>query len=212
MDSSVQLLYIADPMCSWCWGFAPVVQHLADIFADTNPLHLVLGGLRPGPAAERVDKAMKISLRHHWDAVQRRTGQPFDFGFFDRTGYLYDTEPPSRAVVAMRRLHPEHEHTFFHAVQKAFYEQNVDVTDDANLCALAEPWVAEKARFAEVFNDPATLAATRNDYAEARAMGVSGFPSLVLRRGNLAMRLASGYVTQKQAEQLIREGLERMAD
>ena len=25
---SARLLYVMDPMCSWCWGFAPVAQAL----------------------------------------------------------------------------------------------------------------------------------------------------------------------------------------
>ena len=25
-----RLLYVMDPMCSWCWGFAPVVAALAE--------------------------------------------------------------------------------------------------------------------------------------------------------------------------------------
>ena len=37
-----RLLYVMDPMCSWCWGFAPVVEALATQAAERGvPMQLV---------------------------------------------------------------------------------------------------------------------------------------------------------------------------
>ena len=38
---SARLLYVMDPMCSWCWGFAPVLESLAEQAAAA--------GVPPGP-------------------------------------------------------------------------------------------------------------------------------------------------------------------
>ena len=46
-----RLVYFADPMCSWCYGFAPVVSVLAERFEERMPLQVVMGGLRAGNAA-----------------------------------------------------------------------------------------------------------------------------------------------------------------
>ena len=46
--SSKHLLYIADPMCSWCYGFAPVITEIAQRLAGLAPVRVVMGGLRPG--------------------------------------------------------------------------------------------------------------------------------------------------------------------
>ena len=43
-----QLIYVADPMCSWCYGFAPVIAAIADAFRERLPISLLLGGLRAG--------------------------------------------------------------------------------------------------------------------------------------------------------------------
>ena len=32
------LVYFADPMCSWCYGFSPVITALAERFEDRLPL------------------------------------------------------------------------------------------------------------------------------------------------------------------------------
>ncbi|MGH6816491.1 MAG: hypothetical protein ACREC6_12385, partial [Hyphomicrobiaceae bacterium] len=43
-----RLLYFADPMCSWCYGFSPVIAALAERFAGRLPIRAVMGGLRAG--------------------------------------------------------------------------------------------------------------------------------------------------------------------
>ncbi|MCZ6504367.1 MAG: DsbA family protein, partial [Actinobacteria bacterium] len=75
-----KLIYVGDPMCSWCWGFAPEIESLADEY----PVEVVVGGLRPGPSAQPLDDRMAASLRHHWVEVSERTNQPFDTAFLGR--------------------------------------------------------------------------------------------------------------------------------
>ena len=37
------LVYFADPMCSWCWGFEPVISGLVDHFGERLPVTLIIG-------------------------------------------------------------------------------------------------------------------------------------------------------------------------
>src|SRR3712207_8936900 len=46
-------------------------------------------------------------FRSHWEHVAELTGQPFEFAFFDRQGFVYDTEPACRAVATVREQRPE---------------------------------------------------------------------------------------------------------
>jgi protein-disulfide isomerase-like protein with CxxC motif len=41
----IQLIYVADPMCSWCYGFGPELQALLEMMPDAN-LDIIVGGLR----------------------------------------------------------------------------------------------------------------------------------------------------------------------
>ena len=44
-----QLLYFADPMCSWCWGFSPVVEELGTRYQVRATLAVVMGNYKtPG--------------------------------------------------------------------------------------------------------------------------------------------------------------------
>ncbi|MEK9724235.1 MAG: hypothetical protein VW405_12255, partial [Rhodospirillaceae bacterium] len=102
-DPPRHLLYFADPMCSWCWGFSPSVDAIRTELSDSLPIRPVMGGLRPGNT-EPMNEVAKLEVRRHWEHVLEASGQPFDFDFFDRDGFVYDTEPACRAVVTVRRL------------------------------------------------------------------------------------------------------------
>src|SRR5512134_2930782 len=104
-DVASTLFYFADPMCSWCWGFSPVIRAIAEIIGDRASVRLLVGGLRAGQRRPLDGKA-KATLRHHWEEVERTTGQLFSFSFFEREGFVYDTEPACRAMVVMRSFAP----------------------------------------------------------------------------------------------------------
>ena len=42
------LIYFSDPMCSWCYGFSPVIEEIRRAYGRALPVRLVMGGLRPG--------------------------------------------------------------------------------------------------------------------------------------------------------------------
>ena len=66
---SARLIYVMDPMCSWCWGFAPVAAALiAQAHEAGVPTHLVVGGLRTGGSA--LDS--RISSHSRGRAYQQR--------------------------------------------------------------------------------------------------------------------------------------------
>lgn len=178
-----QLVYFADPMCSWCWGFVPVLDALEARFRDVAPLSVVMGGLRPGQE-EPLDEATKGMIRGHWEHVEEATGQPFDYSFFDREGFVYDTEPASRAVVAARLAQPGDGRRLLVALQRAFYAENRDITDEEVLIELAcESIGACPKTFRCALDDPRVRSETQRDFLFARELGVNGFPALLARKG-----------------------------
>ena len=87
------LWYIADPMCSWCWGFTPVMDEVRKTYGDRVELVIVPGGLRPG-TKDPLPAGQREEILHHWHTVHRTTGQPFRFEGAMPEGFIYDTEPP----------------------------------------------------------------------------------------------------------------------
>jgi putative protein-disulfide isomerase len=182
VTTDLEFVYVADPMCSWCWGFAPVVERMQDVYEV--PIRLVVGGLRPGGAATELDDGLAGVLAHHWHQVEERSGQPFDHGFLDRRdGWRYDTELPAVAVVAMRELDPGAELAFHTRLQRAFYAEGVDITDPDVYPGLLGEFGVDSALFLARLGNDATRQTAYRDFADARSLGVAGFPTLLIREG-----------------------------
>jgi putative protein-disulfide isomerase len=198
------LIYLADPMCSWCWGFSPVVDAIRARFGDALPIRLILGGLRPGTTEPMHEKA-KRSTREHWEHVHQASGQPFDFGFFAREDFVYDTEPASRAVVVARRSGLGL--ACLEAVHRAFYAENRDVTQVEVLAEIAAAIGLDREGFLAAFGSDGAREETWTDFAIAQKAGIRGFPTLL---GGVAEEGEYGIVTQGfQPAQRILPVLER---
>ena len=65
-------LYIADPLCSWCYGFAPVIEQLGEHFDGRLPVKILVGGLRAGNTSA-MRKEDKDYIRNAWTRVNAAT-------------------------------------------------------------------------------------------------------------------------------------------
>ena len=185
------LWYFADPMCSWCWGFSPVIETLRDTYRERMKVALVLGGLRPG-ATTPMTASGRADILHHWHEVHARTGQPFRFEGALPDGFVYDTEPASRAVVTMGGLDPTLIFPLFKAIQSAFYAEGRDVTQPEVLTELATGLGVEAGAFLHAFDSDEARARTQAHFKQARQAGVRGFPTLILQRGEQLHPISNG--------------------
>lgn len=185
------LWYFADPMCSWCWGFSPVIETLREEYRERVKIALVLGGLRPGETAP-LTTAGREDILHHWREVHARTGQPFRFDNALPPGFVYDTEPASRAVVTLGGIEPTLIFPLFKAIQGAFYAEGRDVTQPGVLAELATGLGVEPTAFLQAFDSDAARAKTQAHFRQARQAGVRGFPALILQQDTRLQTVSSG--------------------
>ena len=197
-----ELIYVGDPMCSWCWGIAPELEALVESHPEL-PLRIVVGGLRPGPNAQTVGPELAGYLAHHWEEVERRSGQPFDQALLDDHGWLYDTEHACRAVVVMRELAPHETFRFFQRLQRAFYAEGRAVWDPEIYGELIEGFDVDSETFLTAFGSQDAIKATWQDFSLARSWGINGFPTIVLRQGSTGQIIARGYTTADDMEMVI---------
>jgi putative protein-disulfide isomerase len=179
--SDRHFLYFADPMCSWCYGFAPVVAALASRFEGRLPVRIVMGGLRAGNTRPMRPED-KTYIRDAWTRVGAASGQPFDTAFFEREGFVYDTEPACRAVVTVRNIAPDQTLAFKARVSSAFYAHNRDTTDGSVLADIAQEAGLDRGAFEQAFMSADIRNETFRDFLTAKEAGVEGFP--VLAAGN----------------------------
>ncbi|MGR8950084.1 MAG: DsbA family protein [Gammaproteobacteria bacterium] len=177
MTGRAELLYFADPMCSWCWGFSPVIEQISQHFRESLPIRVFMGGLAVG-----VDRPLSASAKEeiaaHWHHVQQDSGQAFDFSFFDRDSFVYNSELPSQAVVAIRNADLDGL-GFLSKIQQAFYEHNKDITAADVLVDVAADSGYERRSFTEKLHDTFTIQDTAKDFELTKKLGIKGFPALL---------------------------------
>ena len=173
------LIYFSDPMCSWCWGFSPVVEAIGARYGDALPIRLIMGGLRPGNIEPMSEKARR-EVRGHWAKVTEASGQPFGESVVDREGFVYDTDPVARAVVAARRVDPAKGLIYLRSAHRAFYVEGRDVTNLETLADLASEIGLDRAAFLTDLASDDAKQETWNDYNLSMNAGVAGFPTLIV--------------------------------
>lgn len=176
------LVYFADPMCSWCWGFSPVIEAIRAEYGERLPIRLVAGGLRPGNTVS-MDETAKAEIRSHWDHVHEASGQPFEYGFFEREGFVYDTAPASCAVVLARHRSMDDALDMLAALHRAFYAGNEDVTDPDVLASVAARLGFDPDMFRQDLANEDISTETWQDFAISQNAGVTGFPTLIAGSG-----------------------------
>tara|TARA_B100000513_G_scaffold194743_1_gene124068 strand:+ start:520 stop:1140 length:621 start_codon:yes stop_codon:yes gene_type:complete len=189
---SKHFLYVADPMCSWCWGFSPVIGEIAATFGDRAPVRVMAGGLRPGEFRPMRGKD-KEAVREHWEHVRDATGQPFDFSFFDQDSFVYDTEPACRALVAARKLDQDQALPFLARLHRAFYVDGQDTAKDAVLTDIAADFGFDRDAFAAILGAAETREETQADFWFAQQSGITGFPTLLAVADGQAALVTAGY-------------------
>jgi putative protein-disulfide isomerase len=203
------LWYFADPMCSWCWGFSPVITRIKETFGDQINISLNMGGLRPG-TTEPMTHALRDEILHHWHDVHRLTGQPFRFENAMPEGFIYDTEPPSRAALSFAKLQPENTLAYFSAIQSAFYTEGLDVTQEKILTELTQQYSVDTQAFQTLFASNELRALTGEHFKRSRQAGVQGFPTLIWQQEEVIETLSRGYLSWETISKIISQQLSKL--
>lgn len=205
--NKTEIIYIGDPMCSWCWGISPALIQLRNYFAKDNvPFRIVVGGLRPGGGDPWNDK-MKDFLRHHWEQVNERSGQPFGYALMDLEEFNYDTEPACRAVVAARPLLNGDLMEFFESIQRHFYVNSQDPNEITFYEEICKEHQVDFNDFKSRFESDEVKMETKDEFNLNRKWGIQGYPAVALLHNDKLYSVARGFATfeemKNQVEYLI---------
>ncbi|WP_431046505.1 DsbA family protein [Streptomyces sp. P1-3] len=177
----VRLTYAFDAYCGWCYGFGPALRAFAAGNADRVEVRVRSGGLFTG------GRAGPLSAHPYIPAANERItqltgaefGAPFQALLADGRMVL-DSAGPAVGLVALRRQVPSRQVEFAGALQRAFYRDGLDLSAPATYEVLADRLALDPRAVTGALDDPAVHAEARQDVREVRALGVEGFPTLLL--------------------------------
>ncbi len=199
-----ELIFVLDPMCSWCWGFAPVIEALLKRESESYQFSLVVGGLRT-KGEMTWNKTSKEYLKGHWKQVSKKTGQAFSDGLFEKEHFEYDTYPACKAVVTVRELFGmQSAFSYLHTIQEAFYTRSQDITNPDILEVLLKDMGLDSRAFKTFFESERAQVLMEHDFAKARSMGANAFPSVVLIDEEGHMVSQKGYRSLLEMQQLLK--------
>ncbi|MDO6706880.1 DsbA family protein [Photobacterium sp. 1_MG-2023] len=184
------LYYVHDPMCSWCWGYQPAFARLKAKLPETVEVRAVLGGLAPD-SDEPMPEEMQQMLQQTWRRIEGQLGTSFNHDFWATCRPRRSTYPACRAVLAAECQGQGDAMTA--ALQKAYYLRAMNPSDTETHCLLAGELNLDTVRFARDLASPAVQARLEDHLAFTAALGVSGFPSLVLEINGQRWPIAVAY-------------------
>lgn len=174
------LIYVHDPMCSWCFGFEPVRRQIFDQLEGEMLLRRVLGGLAPD-ADEPMPEAMREGLQQTWRHIEQVIpGTRFNFDFWRLCTPRRSTYPANRAVIAAREQGADFDPAMTARIQQAYYREARNPSDDETLIELAADIGLDAERFADCLREPSTQQQLLQEIRYARSIGADSFPSLLL--------------------------------
>ncbi len=178
-----QLYYLHDPMCSWCWGFKPTWDIVTKQLNGKIKINFLLGGL-----ALDSDEDMPLQTRDYvqsnWRRIEEKIpGTKFNYDFWSKCKPRRSTYPACRAVISARIQNPDCESSMISAIQKCYYLDAQNPSDEDVLVRLALELGldAEKFHFdlsSEIVNK--TLLA---EISLAKSLEMRRMPSLCLQTG-----------------------------
>ncbi len=181
---TIQVTYLFDPLCGWCYGVSPAMHALAA--EPSMQLRLLPTGLF-SHSGRLMDADFVV---HAWQNDQRiaeLTGLPFSDAYrqnvLSADGQPFDSAAMTEALTAVFLTSPEQELTVLSALQAARYQQGKNITDVAALADMLQQQGLHEA--ARALGSHAVRQATAERMQQAqelmRQFDVQGVPFCIAR-------------------------------
>ncbi|MEL6751004.1 MAG: DsbA family protein [Pseudomonadota bacterium] len=181
-----RLIYAFDPLCGWCYGFAPVLDAVHDAHPDL-PIDVCMGGLVTG---ERVGpySAMRDYIKGASARMAKVTGRRLEPAFFNRLladdSVVSSSVPPCIVTAHAREAAPDTVAllSFMRELQNAHFQRGADYNDPQTYRDVLD--AAGIAMDVPALDSTANVEAIAQEFANTRALGINSYPS-VLAQGPL---------------------------
>jgi len=197
-DDQPALVYVMDPMCSWCWAFKPVLAEIRAAFPQLG-YYTLAGGLAPD-SHEPMSVAQKEQISGIWRKIESTVGTTFNHDFWQNCEPRRSTYPACRALILARQ--EKKEDAMIAAIQQAYYLQAKNPSDTDTLVTCAQEIGMDAVAFEEALLSEKTNKALEEELAFNHQLGVRSFPTLILKQGGQWFEMGLDY---KDADVMIQQ-------
>lgn len=173
-----RLYYIHDPMCAWCYAFAPTLNTIKENLDDDFEVVYIPGGLAPH-TMEPMAQEMRERIESYWYQITKVVGTKFNHAFWTKCTPRRSTYLSCQASIAARLQ--EKEYAMIEAIQEAYYQRAMNPSDEDTLITLAKELKLDVEKFTHDLTSDETIEIFNDDLNKRRKMGVNSFPTLILQ-------------------------------
>ena len=168
-------------MCSWCWAFKPTWDRVKEELLGQVRVDYLLGGLAP-----ESNQLMPIETRKYvkgnWKRIQEMIPDTrFNYDFWTSCEPRRSTYPAYRAVICAKQQHPDFENLMIYGIQKSYYLEAQNPSNDDVLINIAESLGLDTDKFRIDLKSSQINEILLDEIKLVRSMDINSMPSLVLQ-------------------------------
>ncbi|MBM4205034.1 MAG: hypothetical protein FJ194_12925 [Gammaproteobacteria bacterium] len=201
MANPLTVLFVTDPLCSWCWGMADAIETIRTRMAGEFEFDLVLGGINTD-STQPVGAYGRRLMRRLWLEVAATTGQVF--GDLPLAAYVHNSVPVCLALEHLRVARSTPPFSALRELQRCFFTSGENTTATDFLLDFLRREGVVLDRFDVLTGDAALHKRLRFQFSMAKSFGTEAMPSVLIRRGTDTRLVAGGYLDAPMLEEVIR--------
>lgn len=205
---AIYLHYVHDPMCAWCWCFAPRLSELIasiDAFnqASANKyiqINYLCGGLAKDTSAPMPIK-LQQQIKGYWQKINQLYGTAFNFDFWDKNMPKRATYMANRAVLTAQKISEQDDFTsakeMISQIQKAYYLNALNPSEIDVLVNLSVILGYDERLFRETLLSAEINHLLKQHIHFSRFIGGNSFPSLIVEKNQQIINIPIDYQNSK---------------
>lgn len=175
------VLYVMDAYCGWCHGFSSRLREFEAANRHRIAFKVISGGLfidgrvRPMRAFPHIAEANK----HIAQLTGARFGEPYE-QLLAEGSFEMNSEDAAAGLAALRTVAPQRGIQLAHRLQEAFYLNGRSLSDPNTIVDIAASEGLDTAQVQSLLAGEYARKEALADFALARQLGVSSYPTLLL--------------------------------
>ena len=203
------LIYCYDAYCGWCYGFSPVMQRIAEEYANKLSFEVLSGGMIIGEQVRPIS-AIAGYIKNAYKRVEELTGIKFGEDFLwhinnpDESDWHMNSEKPAIALCIFKEIYPEKQIAFATDLQYGLNYEGRDLDDDEAYRHLLEKYNIQPEAFYPKLKSEEYKELAYYEFALCKQLQVEGFPQVFIQLGESKFYLlAKGYTAYEDVKERI---------
>jgi putative protein-disulfide isomerase len=193
---NVQVLYIYDPLCGWCFGFSSVIKKLSEAYAADLDFDIISGGMMVDEREGLLDSQMGAYILDTIPRLEEYTGVTFGEAYKQQvaSGTLYQSSvKPSVALSVFKTYYPAKGISFASSLQHALFVEGKSLEANDTYIELLHLYDIKDDTFLVKLNSEEYRYAAYQEFNFAKELGVTGFPAVIAIHKDKYYSVSRGY-------------------